>query len=494
MFDWTSVFEPANLAYAVAGAVLGVVVGALPGLAANTALALLLGFTYSMPVEAAVIFLLAVWSASEFGGAITAILANIPGTPETVPTQLAGRPLALAGQGGLAVGASVTFSALGNWIGLLLLILIVPFLIELALQFSSWETFLLGMLGVALSGTMTAREQPLKGWIMGTLGLLLATVGKEAIHGIDRFTFGVPQLISGIGYMPVLIGVFGIAEVVNVLTQPSIKTVLPDQVGRIFPPLSMIREYWKSTLRSGGIGMLIGAIPGAGAQVASYMAYTAGERATGRRFSDGDMEGVVCSEVANNAVIGGGLLPTVTLGIPGTSSCALIMAALTLHGVVLGPNIQNDEPGFLTFLYVALLVGNFCMYVCAFAMIKPSLYVLSMPAGAVMSSVIIVSLIGTFAIGYSMFDVFVMYAAGIIGFWLNRQGYPFAPLVLGLILGQIVDDSLRRTLLIYEGQFEDLLFRPLGLLLLSGVVFAFVWGIKRSRDEARRLQSLGLTN
>ena len=487
MFDWTTVFAPHNLLYAISGAGLGVLVGVLPGLAANIALALLLGFTYRMPVNSAVIFLLAVWSASEFGGAISAILVNIPGTPEAVPTQMAGHPLALRGQGGLAVGASVTFSALGNWLGLIVLVLLVPVIIEIALNFSSWEMFLLAMLGVAVSGTMTTREQPLKGWAMGCLGLLLAMVGKEAIHGVDRFTFGVPDLISGIGYMPVLIGVFGITEVLNVLTQNQIKAVLPPQIGRLFPPMSMIRLYWKSTLRSGAIGTLIGAIPGVGAQVASYMAYSFGERATGRRFSDGDMEGVVCSEVANNSVIGGGLLPTVTLGIPGTSSCAMFMAALTLHGIILGPNIQNDQPGFLHFLYMALFVGNVFMWIVSFALIRPSIYLLSMPAGAIMSGVIVVGLIGTFAIGHSMFDVFVMFMSGLIGYWLHHHGYPFAPLVLGLILGQIVDDNLRRSLLIYEGQFHDILYRPLGTLLLMAVVFTFYWGIKRSREESKNL-------
>lgn len=486
MFDWLTLFEPAKLLYAFAGAAVGVIAGVLPGLAANTALALLLGFTYNMPVDVAVIFLISVWTGSEFGGAISGILAKIPGTPEAVPTMLAGHPLALRGQGGLAVGVALLFSAMGNWIGLIALVLLAPVLIEIALHFTSWEMFLLSMFGIALSGTMTSREQPLKGWAMGWLGLLLALVGKDAIYGVERFSFGVSELTSGIGYMPVLVGVFGLAEVLNVLSQPQIKPVLPSQIGSVFPPLRLVRQYWKSMLRAGAIGTLVGAIPGPGAQVASYISYSVGERITGRRFSDGDLEGVVCAEVADNANIGGGLLPTITLGIPGNSSSALIMSALALHGIILGPNIQNAQPGFLYFLYMALFVGNFAMYISGFLLVRPSMYLLSMPAVVVMSGVVVVCLIGTFSFGFSTFDVLVMFIAGVIGFFLSRQGYPFAPLVIGLILGRLADDNLRRSLMLYEGHYQDVLLRPVGTILLIAVILSFYWGIRRSHQDSRR--------
>lgn len=351
--------------------------------------------------------------------------------------------------------------------------------------------YLLAILGVALSGTMTTREKPIKGWAMGWLGLLLSMVGEDTIYGVDRFVFGIPELASGIGYMPVLVGVFGIAEVFNVLCRREMRPVIPRQIDRILPSLRLLKAYWKSTLRAGANGTFIGAIPGAGAQVASYISYSVGERVTGRRFSNGDFEGVACSEVAKNANIGGGLLPTVTLGVPGNSSSALVMAALSLHGIILGPNIQNAEPGFVYFLYAALLVASFCMYFCALALIRPSLYLLSMPSCVIMSSVVVVSIIGTFSTSYSMFDVLVMFISGLVGFWLFKQGYPFAPLVLGLILGGVADDNLRRTLLIYDSRYEYLLLSPVGLLLLVLVAASFYWGIHRSRVDARRSAESG---
>jgi putative tricarboxylic transport membrane protein len=365
-------------------------------------------------------------------------------------------------------------------------VLCVPVIIYVALQFSSWEMFLLAMLGIAISGTLTSKEWPIKGWAMGWLGLMLAMVGKEAIYGVERFTFGAVELTSGIRPLPVLIGLFGMSEVLNVLSR-SQAYALPEQVGSLWAPFGLIRKYWKSSLRSGIIGTLVGATPGAGADVASFVSYTVGEQVTGRKFSEGDLEGVICSEVANNSVIGGGLLPTLTLGIPGTNNAALFMAALALHGIIVGPNIEMNHPGFMYFIYAALFVGNLCMYVTAFFLVKPCVYFFSMPTGVLMPAVAMLCLIGTFATGNSMLDVFIMFAAGLVGFAIHRLGYPFAPLVLGMILGPLADENLRRTLVLYKGRMSELLSRPIGLLLIVAVVWSFYYGIQRSRRESRRL-------
>lgn len=485
-FDWTYVFSFYGLLTAALGSILGIVWGALPGLSSNMAMALLIGFTYKLSPEIAIIFLISVWVGTEFGGAISAILINIPGTPSAVCTQMAGYPLALRGEGGLAIGTALFFSMVGNWAGLIVLVAMVPVIIAIALKFGSWEIFLLVMLGVAVSGTLTGREHPLKGWAMGCLGLMIAMVGKDMIHGVDRWTFDVNDLEAGVKYLPVLIGVFGLAEAMNVLSQKD-PTLVPKSIGRVWPPLSIMKKYWKSALRSSVVGTVIGAIPGVGGNVASYVSYTLGEQATGRKFSDGDLEGVVCSEVANNANVGGGLLPTTTLGIPGNASAAIVMAALALHNIIVGPNINNDHPGFMTFLYVTLLASNFFMYVSAFAVIRPSLYLLTLPTGMVMPTVILLALVGTFAEAFSMFDVGVMFGSGIFGYLLLRNGYPFAPLILGVILGPMADQNLRRALWIYEGKLEQIFLRPLGDLLILAVIWSFYYGIRRSRQEARRL-------
>ncbi len=485
MFDWTFVFSPLGLGVAALGAALGIIWGALPGLSSNMAMALLVGFTYTLSPAISVIFLISVWIATEFGGAISAILINIPGTPSAVPTAMAGHPLAKRGEGGIAIGSALTFSMVGNWAGLIVLVTLAPVMIALALSFGSWEFFLLVMLGVSIAGTLTGREEPLKGWASGWLGLMIAMVGTDKLHGVERFTFDVPDLMAGIKYLPVLIGLFGLTEVINVLSRRT-PVPIPAKIGRVLPPFSYFRKYWKSALRSSAVGTIIGAIPGAGANISAFVSYNFGERATGRKFSEGDIEGVVCSEVANNATCGGALLPTCTLGIPGNSSTALIIAALSLHGITLGPGIQMEHPGFMHFIYASLLIANFFMYTVAFLLIRPSIFLLSLPSPTVMSTVVLLCLIGTFAASYSMFDIGVMFVSGGVGYLLYRASYPFAPLILGLILGPLADQTLRRTIWIYDGKYHELLYRPVGLVLLAAVIWSFYYGIRRSIEESAK--------
>jgi putative tricarboxylic transport membrane protein len=298
----------------------------------------------------------------------------------------------------------------------------------------------------------------------------------------------VPDLLSGVKYLPVLIGLFGLTEVFNVMSRRT-AVPIPKNVGRVVPPLSFLRKYWKSALRSSIVGTVIGVIPGAGANISAFVSYNFGERATGRKFTNGDIEGVVCSEVANNATCGGALLPTTTLGIPGNSSTALLLAALAMHGVTMGPNINNDAPGFMHFLYASLLSANFFMYTVAFLLIRPSVYLLSMPSGAVMPTIVMLCLVGTFAASYSTFDVGVMFISGAVGYILYRGGYPFAPLILGLILGPMADENLRRTIWVYDGRFHELIYRPVGLVLLAAVIWSFYYGFRRSLEEGAKLKA-----
>ncbi|MDF1593385.1 MAG: tripartite tricarboxylate transporter permease [Desulfobacterales bacterium] len=478
-FEWVSILSPYMIFLSLGGTALGIIWGAMPGLSTNMAMALLLGLTYKMSAPVAVVFLISTLTGSVFGGAISAILINIPGTPDAVPTQLAGFPLAKQGQGGLALGCAIFFSFIGNWIGIVALIAFVPVIINIALKFSSWEIFLLAMVGVAISGTITAGERPLKGWIAGWIGLAIAFVGKEPIFGVDRFTFDYDMLSSGIHFLPVMIGLFGLTEIIKVLQKEETYTI-PSEVGKIFPSFSFMKKFWKSGIRSGIIGTIIGAIPGTGANVATFVSYNVGEQISKKDFSKGSFDGVICSEVANNATIGGGLLPTLTLGIPGNNSSAIFLAALNLHGIIVGPSINLEHPGFMYFLYASLLMANFLMYGMAFALIRPSLKIFSLPREFLMPVIALFCLIGTYTLHYSFFEVIIMFSFGLIGYWFNRMKYPFAPLVLGIILGPMADENLRRTLDIHRDNFAELLFRPIGLILLLLVFWSFYYSIRKS--------------
>jgi putative tricarboxylic transport membrane protein len=478
MYSFFTAFQPSMMLLCFSGAALGIVWAALPGLSTTMAMALLVGLTYNMPTEPAIIFILGTFTGSVFGGAISAVLINIPGTPDAVPTQMAGFPLAQKGQGGQVLGMSITASMVGNWIGILLLVTCVGYVLDIALQFASWEVALLALWGVSICGSLTSGEAPVKGWISGWLGILLAMVGREEIHGVERFTFGNAELLLGIPYIPVLIGLFGMTEIFMVLSQPH-PYVIPQKIGRIFPPLKDFFKYWKSIARSSLVGLLTGIIPGAGANVATFVSYGIGERFSGRRFSKGDMEGVICSEVANNANIGGALLPSLVLGIPGSATTAAFLAALNLHGIVVGPTIELEQPGIMYFMYGTLIVANIGMYLCAFALIKPSVRLFSLPREILLPIIALLCVLGAFAQKMSMFDIYLMFGFGVLGLCMRKVDIPIGPLVLGVILGNMLDQNFRRAMYIFEDKsmWQILIDRPLGTVLIAVVLITFINGI-----------------
>ena len=483
-------FTPYMLLLCLVGVTLGILWGAMPGLSTTMAMVLLIGLSAGMEQYTALMFMLGVYTGSVFGGAISAVLINIPGTPDAVPTMMEGHPLALRGEGGMALGTAIAASFLGNWIGILLLIACIPIILFLALQFQSWEMFLLSMWGIAICGSMSAGEMPLKGWMSGWIGLLIAFVGLDDIHGVPRYTFGSAMLEDGISYVPVLIGLFGLTEILRVLPQKSPQAI-PAEVGRVIPPISVIRKYARSAVRSGLIGTVIGAIPGAGANVASFLAYDVGRRRAKpeeqAKWGKGSYEGIVCSEVANNANIGGSMLPTLTLGIPGNAPAAAILAALELKHVVVGPSIQIEHPGLIYFIYVALIVANFLMYGMAIVLVKPCVKLFSLPRGLLMPMIVPLCVIGAFAVNLNIFDVYVMLASGLLGYALYLFGFPLAPMVLAVILGPLADENLRRALLVFEDESWASVFvdHPIGTVLILVVLFTFYDGIFRRGKPAK---------
>jgi putative tricarboxylic transport membrane protein len=476
--------DPLMLGVCLAGVTLGILWGAMPGLSTTMAMALLIGLSAGMEQYVALMFMLGVYTGSVFGGAISAVLINIPGTPDAVPTMMEGHPLAQRGEGGLALGTAIAASFLGNWVGIVLLILFIPPLLSLALEFRSWEMFLLAMWGIAISGTMSSGEMPLKGWISGFIGLLISFVGLDAIHGVPRFSFGHSLLEDGISYVPILIGLFGLAEILRVLPQDS-PTGIPSEVGRVIPPFRMISKYSWTAIRSGLIGTVIGAIPGAGANVASFLSYDVARRRAKpeerAKWGKGSYEAIISAEVANNANIGGSMLPTMTLGIPGNAAAAAILAALELKNVVVGPTIEYENPGLIQFIYIGLIIANFLMYGMAIALIKPCVKLFSLPRTVLLPLIIPMCVIGSFAVNLNYFDVLIMFAAGIGGYILHRYGFPMAPMVLAVILGPLADENLRRALLVFEDEpllsvFTD---HPIGTVLLIVVLLTFYDGIFR---------------
>ncbi|MEX3009713.1 tripartite tricarboxylate transporter permease [Hoeflea sp. TYP-13] len=476
---------PYILFVTLSGVSLGIVWGALPGLSTTMAMALLIGLSASMDQNTAISFMLGVYTGSVFGGAISAVLINIPGTPDAVPTMIEGHQLARRGEGGRALGMAIGASFIGNWVGIVLLVGFIPLILAFALHFRSWEMFLLAVIGITVSGSMSAGSLPLKGWIAGWIGLLVAFVGIDPIHGVPRFTFGTLELMDGINYVAVLIGLFGLAEVLRVLPQREHYSI-PAEVGRVIPSFNMLARYSRTAVRSGIIGTIIGAIPGAGANVASFLSYDIGRRRAKpeerAKWGKGSYEAIVSAEVANNANIGGSMLPLLALGIPGNAAAAALLAALTLKNIVVGPTIEIDHPGLIYFIYAALVVANILMYGAAIALIKPCVKLFSLPRGLLLPLIIPICVIGAYAVRLSMFDVWVMFAAGIAGYILHTFRFPTAPVVLGVILGPLADENLRRAMLLFEDKsFGFVLSQYFGTFLLIALAVIFAEGFIRAR-------------
>ncbi len=482
--------SPYLLLVTLGGVCLGIFWGAMPGLSTTMAMMLLIGLSVGMKQDVALAFMLGVYTASTFGGAISAVLINIPGTPDSVPTMIEGHTLAKRGQGGQALGLSITASFLGNWIGILLLVACMPVILAIALQFRSWEMFLLAVIGISICGSMTSGSMPLKGWMTGWLGMLLAFVGYDAIHGVPRFTFDIPALYDGISYVAILIGLFGLAEIMKVLPQRE-HTPMPENVGRAIPSFDLLIKHMPAALRSGLIGTIIGAIPGAGANIAAFLAYDVGRRRASpeerAKWGKGSYQGIVCAEVANNANIGGSMLPTLTLGIPGSAPAAAMMAALQLKNVVLGPTINVDQPGLIQYIYALLVVANFLMFGAALALIKPCVKLFSLPRGLLMTLIIPICIIGAYSVRTNMFDVWVMVAGGFIGYGFYMFKFPAAPVVLGVILAPLADENLRRALLLFNNNgFSYFAREYIGHVLVLVIAIVFIEGLRRGRRNRKQ--------
>ena len=475
--------SPALLAISLGGVVLGVIWGALPGLSTTMAMMLLIGLSTGLSLEVALAFMLGVYTGSTFGGAVSAVLINIPGTPDSIPTMMEGYPLAKQGKGGEALGLAITASFVGNWVGILLLVILMPLILAIALNFKSWEMFLLAVIGISVCGTMSAGALPLKGWISGWLGLLVAFIGVDEIHGVTRFTFGLDALYDGISYIAILIGMFGLAEVLKALPERE-GAVIPEKVGRTTPSIRILLRHLPAAIRSGLIGTIVGAIPGAGANIAAFLSYDIGRRrakpAERAKWGKGSYEGIVCAEVANNANMGGSMLPTLTLGIPGSAPAAALMAALQLKNVLLGPTIEVDQPGLVAFIYALLIVANLMTWFAALLLIKPCVKLFMLRRELLLTLIIPICVIGAFSARNNMFDVWIMLAGGIAGYFFHVFRFPAAPVVLGVILAPLADENLRRALLLFNNNgFEFFARQYVGHVLLLAMLAVFLEGLLR---------------
>lgn len=489
-----AVMSPGVLIYVVIGLAVGIVWGAVPALSSTMAMALLIGFSAALGAESAIVFLLAIYSGSVFGGSISAICTNIPGTPAAACTALEGYPLFRRGEGGRAIGMAIASSSIGNLIGAVALVLFTPFLLDLALSVGPWEVFLLGVWGVVICGSVTSDEGVAKGWLSGLIGLALSFVGVDAISGQARFTYDVGFLYGGLSFVAVLIGVFGFAEIARgILTEEHIEQT--PLSGRLSVSGKELRRNTGNLARSSILGAVIGAIPAAGADIAAYLSYSVAKRSARHEdrlaFGKGSYRGIVASESANNSSVGGSLLPLLVLAIPGSTVAAAFMGAMNLQGVQMGPMIAMNHPGLIDFIFAALIVISILMGVVAFAIGKLALAVLSIPRAILLPSILPICVLGAFAAQNAIADIYVMVAAGVAGVALSAARFPLAPIVMGIILGPLVDLNFRRAMIIFDdATVTEVLMRPIGSVLLVILLLTVISGFVSEVRDRRRVAAL----
>ena len=444
------------------------------------ALAILLPATYAMSPLAAMVFLMAVFSASVFGGSVSAILINIPGTPGAIVTQLEGYAMTRSGRAGEALTYSLFSSTTGGLVGLIILMLVAPVVAGAAMQFRSPEFAMATVFGL----TMLAYSTPgstFRGILSGTVGLLCGMVGFDLVTDVSRFDFGTSALQSGIELVPLTVGLFGLAEVLRGIEGGAAHASRAPVLGTMTPSFTRLRRLWKTILRGSALGAIVGAIPAAGSAIAVAVSYAQEQRLSKRpdEFGTGVPEGLAGPEAANNACVGGALVPLMTLGIPGDTMTAVLMGALLIHGLRPGPMLFMERPDFVASVYVALFLALLLTVVLGFLLIRHFVRLMRTPSHILLVIIALLCVVGAFAIRNNLADVYVMITFGVIGYVMSKLEIPVAPLAFGLILGPILEENLRRSLIISDGSWMVFIQRPIALTMLLLSLGALIYPVLR---------------
>ena len=470
--------DPFNIFLIFIAVLIGVCVGALPGLSSPMAIALLLPFSLSLEPIPAIAMMASLYCAGTFGGSITAILINAPGAPPAVATAFDGYPMAKRGEAGRALGLAAVSSITGGVFSLIIFLFAAPLLAKVALKFRPQEYFALAVFALSMLASISGKSS-IRNLIAGAFGVLIGTVGIDMATGVERFTFGLPDLSEGIGFIPVLIGLFAMGELLN---QSQTLDKVYERITSVVVKLPTFQEVVRlkgTILRSCGIGTFIGILPAEGATVAAIMGYNEAKRFSKNKeeFGKGAPEGIVGPEAANNAATGGAMVPTLALGIPGSGSTALILAALIMHGFRPGPYLIKETPHFVYAIFGAMLLAN-CMFLAiGLGGAKVFSRITLIPRGLLWPAVFVFSLVGSYAFASSIFDVSVMLIAGIVGFVMKRHGFGPAPLVMGLILGPLVEENLSRSMIIYDNNWLRFFESPIVDLFFFLTILSLFWPV-----------------
>lgn len=482
-------FTLENLMYALAGCVLGTLVGVLPGLGPVPTIAMLLPITYVLPPTAGLIMLAGIYYGTQYGGSTTAILVNLPGETSAVVTVLDGHQMARNGRAGAALALAAMGSFLAGSVATMLLAAFAPPLAAVAFNFGPAEYFSLMVLGLIGAVVLASGSLP-KAICMILLGLLIGMVGTDINSGVARFDFGIPELQDGIDFAVVAMGVFGLAEIMRNLEQRENRVEINDKIGSLYPNRQELREAFPAMLRGTTLGSMLGVLPGGGAVLSAFASYTLEKKLskTPERFGKGHPAGLAGPESANNAGAQTSFIPLLTLGIPGNAVMAMMIGAMTIHSIQPGPQVMNTHPTLFWGLIASMWIGNLMLVVLNLPLVGIWIKLLKVPYRVLFPAILVFCTIGVYSLNYNVFDIWMMAGFGVVGYVWSKLRCEGAPLLLGLVLGPMLEENFRRALLLSRGDYSTFVTRPLSASLLAVavvlVIIVALPAIRKKREEA----------
>ena len=485
---FTQLAEPISIVLLVGGIVVGLIIGILPGLGPPIAIALALPFTFYLDTVPSLLFLLGIYSAAIYGGSISAIAVGIPGTGAAIATVQDGHKMFKDGRGGDALGLSLTGSIIGGLVSVVCLALISPLLAELAVKFGPREYLAVSVFGLVVV-VRVAGDSLAKGLVVGGLGIFLTTWGLDELNGTERYTFGSYHLYEGLPLVPFLVGLFAMSEAL-IGAERALRKIEFTQASLTvrLPGLKTLGKMKDLIFRSSIIGTVIGIIPGEGAAVGAFFAYSEAKRRSSdpRKFGTGIPEGIVAPEAANNATVGGALVPTLTLGVPGSPAAAVLLGAFLIHGLAPGPRLFSERPDLMYSIFIGLFVINILMMFIGLAAIRFAARLIMVPTTVIVPTVMLLSFVGIYSVSNSLFNVGVLLGAGILGYVVRKLGYSIAPLSIGFVLGPILENSLRQSLTIADGSVPEFFNTPIGICIYAALALTILWGPVSARLRGGR--------
>src|SRR5436309_3301982 len=487
-FGFSVAVTPINLGLCLIGALVGTLIGVLPGIGPLATIAMLLPITFGLPPVGALIMLAGIYYGAQYGGSTTSILINIPGESSSVVTTLDGHQMAKQGRAGPALSIAAIGSFIAGCFSTVLVAALGAPLTALALMFGPAEYFSLMVLGLIFA-VVLAKGSILKAIAMVLMGLLLSAVGSDIETGQSRMAFDIPELADGIGFVTVAMGVFGYAEIMRNLEQEESREIVEAKITGLMPTWKDFKDSAGAIGRGTILGSILGILPGGGAVIASFAAYTFEKKISKNpeRFGRGAIEGVAAPESANNAAAQTSFIPLLTLGIPPNAVMALMVGAMTIHGIVPGPEVMTKEPDQFWGLIASVLIGNLMLVIINLPLVGVWVSLLRVPYRLLYPSIIVFCCIGIYSINNSPFDVVISAIFGIVGYWLVKHDFEPAPLLLGFVLGPLMEENLRRAMLIARGDVTVFFTRPISAVLLSTAIILLVIAalpkIRRRRDE-----------